>query len=125
MVSERGRVLIVSEDPIVTDFFQDLGKSHEYEAAVVEDLNEVVERIQSGLAHVVFIDDSCLGTKNFRNVELSTQGLIQQGWPIVLLTDERMKAHLEGLPERKFFRIVRKPVDHLHIGQAMADLMSL
>jgi hypothetical protein len=54
MVSERVRVLIVSEDPIVTDFHQGLMKNHEYDAAGVGDLNEVVGRMQNGLAYGAF-----------------------------------------------------------------------
>jgi len=47
--------------------------------------------VQNGFAHVVFIDDSCLEMKSFKNFQLRTQNLIQEGVPIILLADEQTK----------------------------------
>jgi len=119
------RVLIVSSNPFVTDFLQGLVEAHNYDTAVVTDFSEAFVQVQNGFAHVVFIDDSCLEMENFKNFQLRTQNLIQEGVPIILLADEQTKQDVERLPTMKLFRIVRKPVGYRQIGQVMADLMTV
>ncbi|MDH4193943.1 MAG: response regulator [Nitrospirota bacterium] len=119
------KVLIVSTDPFITDFLRGLVGAHGYDNDAVADFHEAVGRLQNGLAHVVFIDDSCLEMENFKNFQMRTQDLIEKGLPVILLTNEQMKQDLERLPKKRFFRIVRKPVDYLQIGQVMVDLMSV
>jgi len=117
------KVLIVSSNPFVTDFLQGLVEAHNYDTAFVTDLSEAFVQVQKGFAHVVFIDDSCLEMKSFKDFQLRTQNLIQEGVPIILLADEQTKQDVERLPTMKLFRIVRKPVGYQQIGQVMADLM--
>ena len=119
------KVVIVSCNPFVTDFLRGLVKAAGYETAVVADLFEALVQVQNGFAHVVFIDDACLGMGNFKDLQLGTQKLIQEGVPIILLADEQTKQDVERLPKMKFFRIVRKPLGYQQIGQVMADLMTL
>lgn len=118
------KVLIVRCNPFVTDFLRGLVQAHGYDAAVVEDLSEALVQVQSGFAHVVFLDESCLEMDNCKNFQLRTQNLIQEGVPIVLLADKQTKQYVERLPNIKFFRIVRKPVGYQQIGQVMAALMT-
>jgi CheY-like chemotaxis protein len=119
------KVLIVSSNPFVTDFLKGLVEAHDYATAVVSDFSEAFVQMQNGFAHVVFIDDSCLEMKSFKNFQLRAQNLIQEGVPIILLADEQTKQRVERLPAMKFFRIVRKPVGYRQIGQVMADLMTV
>ena len=119
------KVVIVSCNPFVTDFLRGLVEAHGYETEEVSDFSEPLVPVQNGWPHVVFIDDSCLEMENFKNFQLRTQNLIQEGVPIILLTDKQTKKHVEQLPKTKFFRIVRKPVGYQQIGQVMADLMTL
>lgn len=119
------KVLIVSCNPFVTDFLRGLVEAHGYDTAVVSDFSEALVQVQNGFAHVVFIDDACLGRGNFKNFQLGTQNLIQEGVPTILLADEQTKQDVERFPKMKFFRIVRKPVGYQQIGQVMADLMTV
>ena len=119
------KVLIVSGNHFITDFLRGLVEAHGHETAVVSDFSEALVQVQNGFAHVVFIDDACLGIGNFKNFQLRTQNLIQEGVPIILLADEQTKQHVVGHSKMKFFRIVRKPVGYQQIGQVMADLMTV
>lgn len=116
-------VLIVSGNSFVTDFLRGLVAVHGYETEVVSDFHEAYVRVRGGLAHVVFIDDACFGIKNFKNFQQRAQKLIQEGIPVILLTDEPTKQHLQQISTIKFFGIVRKPVGYLQIGQVLADLI--
>lgn len=119
------KVFIVSCNPFIMDFLRGLVEVHGYDTAVVSDFSEVLVHVQKGFAHVVFIDDACLDMGNFKNFQLGMRNLIQEGVPIILLADEQTKQKVERLPKMKFFRIVRKPVGYLEIGQVMADLMTV
>ena len=119
------KMLVVSGNPFVTDFLQVLVKANGYESEKVSDFSEALVQVQNGLAHVVFIDDSCLKMDNFKNFKLRTKNLIQEGVPIILLADEKTKQHVERLPAMGFFRIVGKPVDYFQIGQVMVDFMNV
>ena len=123
--AKRVKVLIVSRNPFITDFLGGVVEAHGYETEEVSDFHEALMQVQNGWPHVVFIDESCLAMDNFKNFQLRTQNLIQEGVPIVLLADEQTKQHAERLSKIKFFRIVRKPVGYRQIGQVMADLMTV
>ena len=123
--AKRVKVLIVSGNPFITDFLGGVVEAHGYETEEVSDFHEALMQVQNGWPHVVFIDDSCLEMENFKNLQLKTQNLIQEGVPIILLIDKQTKQDVERLPKMKFFRIVRKPVGYQQIGQVMADLMTV
>ena len=123
--AKRVKVLIVSRNPFVTDFLGGLVEAHGYETEEVSDCHQALVQVQNGWPHLVFIDDSCLGVENSKNFELRMQDLIQEEAPIIVLVDEHTKQHVERLPTRRFFRIVRKPVGYQQIGQVMADLMTV
>ena len=103
------KVLIVSGNHFITDFLRGLVEAHGYDTAVVSDLSEALVQVQDGFAHVVFIDDACLGMGNFQNFQLGTQNLIQEGVPIILLADEQTKQDVERLPTMKFYRFAGNP----------------
>ena len=117
------KVLIVSVDHFVADFLRGLVKAHGYDTEDVADFHEALVRVQHDLSYVVLIDDSCWAMENFEKFQLRMQALIQEGASIILLTDEKMKQHLEQLSTMRFFRIVKKPVSYLQISDVMADLM--
>jgi DNA-binding NtrC family response regulator len=123
--AKRVKVLIVSGNPFITDFLGGVVEAHGYETEEVSDFHDALIQVQNGRPHVVFIDESCLETDNFKNFQLRTQNLIQEGVPIILLADGQTKQHAERLSKMKFFRIVRKPVGYQQIGQVMADLMTV
>jgi len=122
--SKGVKVLIVSGDPVITDFLQGLVEAHGYDTAVVPGFREAHAQVENGFAHVVFIDDSCLEIGNFKNFQLRTQELIQERVPVILLTNELMKQYGERLRTMGFFRIVRKPVGYIQISQVITDLMT-
>ncbi len=125
MDAEEVKVIIMSCNPFVTDFLRGLVEAHGYDTAVVSDFSDALVQVQNGLAHIVFIDDACLDIGNFKNFQLGTQNLIQEGVPIILLADEQTKQEVERQPKMKFFRIVRKPLGYQQIGQVMADLLNV
>ena len=123
--AKQVKVLIVSRNPFITDFLGGLVEAHGYETQEVSGFYAALVQVRNGWPHVVFIDESCLEMENFKNFQLRTRNLIQEGAPIVLLADEQTKQHVEQLHKMKFFRIVRKPVGYRQISQVMADLMTV
>jgi len=119
------KVLIVSSDIFVTDFLLGLVKAHGYETEVVVNVPESTGQLPHIFGDVVFIDDSCLGMENFKNVSWRMENLFQMGVPIILLANEQTVQFFEQNPMMKFFRIVRKPAGYLQVGQVMADLLTV
>ena len=111
------------DDPFVTDFLRGLVAIHGYETEVVLDFHQAYVRVRRGFAHVVLIDDACFGIGNFKKFLQRTQKLIQEGVPVILLTDEHTRLHLQRHSSVKFFGIMRKPIGYRQIGQVLADLV--
>ena len=116
-------VLLVSDNPFVTDFLKVLVKTHGYEMEAVTDLHQALTRVRHNLVRMIFIDDACLRMDNLENLQLQLQGLSHEGRPVILLTNEQIEHHFAQQPPISLFRIMRKPVGYLQIVTVLADFL--
>ena len=116
-------VLILSPNPLIRTFLQEILAFQGYQSEDATELDEVFGKSIPPSGQVVFLDGVYLLGFESDEVSHRVQEFIQSGERVVLLADRRWNDDLRTrMRSVEGYQILWKPLDYRQVGQVMAQL---